>query len=116
MLNTILNTLNLTKSERDALDEFLLGLRTDWPLAKFKLFGSKIKGIADAESDLDLLVLLPHRVTEEIRQKIVHRAFDVNLTYGSNISVLIVSEEEWENSPLSILPVHAIIEEEGIPL
>lgn len=38
--------------------------------------------------------MLPCPVTNEIRRQIVHKASDINFTYGTNISVLIVSEEE----------------------
>ncbi len=112
----MLATSNLTKTEKLALEEFITTLKTDWSSAKFKLFGSKVKGTADAESDLDLLIVLPCSITKEIRRQIVHKVFDINLTHGTNISVLIVSEEEWQNAPLSLLPIHAFVEEEGIPL
>ena len=106
----------LTEAETLALDEIIAALKTDWPSVKFKLFGSKVNGTFDAESDLDLLVLLPCPVTNEIRRQIVHKVSDINLSYESNISALIVSEEEWQNAPLSLLPIHGLIEEEGVSL
>ena len=108
--------LNITETERCALEELIIDIKKDWPFAKFKLFGSKAKGIADEESDLDLLILLPCFVTDEIRREIVHRVFNINLNYGTNISVIIVPEEEWAKAPLSLLPIYAFIEEEGISL
>ncbi|MEW6410371.1 MAG: nucleotidyltransferase domain-containing protein [Nitrospirota bacterium] len=108
--------LNLTKYENQALDELIATLKADWPLARFIVFGSKVKGMADEESDIDILIILPCKVTGELRHHIIQKVFDVNLTYGSNISVLIVSEDEWERGNISILPIHAFIEEEGIPL
>jgi len=109
-------TLDLTQAEKQALNEVIAFLKTDWPLARLVLFGSKVGGTADEESDLDLLVVLPYSVTEEIRRRIIHKVFEVNLTYTSNISVLIVSEEEWKRGPVSVLPIHVFIEEEGILL
>jgi predicted nucleotidyltransferase len=108
--------LNLTEAEKLALDEVLAVLRTDWPLVKFKLFGSKVSGTFDAESDLDILVMLPCPVTNDIRRQIVHNVSDINFAFGTNISALIVSEEEWQKAPLSLLPIHAFIEEEGVSL
>jgi predicted nucleotidyltransferase len=107
---------NLSKCERKALNQFIKMVKKDWPNTRFKIFGSKVKGIEDAESDLDLLILLPCEVTSEIRRKIIHKVFDINLEYGSNISVLILSDKEWNNAPLSLLPIHEVIEKEGIPL
>lgn len=112
----MLMALNLTEAEKFALGELITALKTNWPHAKCKLFGSKVKGIFDAESDLDLLIVLPCPVTKEIRRQIVHKVFDINLNYGTNISALIVSEEDWQNSPISLLPIHAFVEEEGVPL
>lgn len=109
-------TSNLTKTERQAVDEFVNALRAKWPSAECKLFGSKAKGTFDAESDIDILIMLPCRVTKEIRQQIIYQAFEIDLAYGTNINVLIVSEEEWQDSYISLLPIHDFIEEEGVSL
>lgn len=107
---------NLTETEKLALDVFITALRNDWPSVKFKLFGSKVTGTFDAESDLDVLIMLPCPATSEIRRQIIHKVFDINLKYGTNISAFIVSENEWQKAPLSLLPIHAVIEEEGVAL
>ncbi|BCB96054.1 hypothetical protein JZK55_09760 [Dissulfurispira thermophila] len=108
--------LYLTEAENFALDEIISVLKTDWPSVKFKLFGSKVNGTFDEESDLDLLIILPCHVTNDIRRQIVHKVFDINLKYETNISVFIVSEDEWQKAPLSLLPIHAFVEEEGVVL
>lgn len=108
--------LNITEAEKFALDNLITTVKTSWPSAKFKLFGSKASGTFDAESDLDILIMLPCPVTNEIRRQIVHKVSDINLSYETNISALIVSEDEWQNAPLSLLPIHAFIEEEGVSL
>jgi len=106
----------LTKNEKQALNELVTDLKSTWPGLKVKVFGSKVKGIADEESDLDLLILLPCDVSESIRREIICKVFDMNLTYETNISPLIMSENEWDRGLISLLPIHAYIEEEGIPL
>ena len=110
------NALNLTEAEKLALDEVMTALKNDWSSAKFKIFGSKVSGTFDEESDLDLLIMLPCPVTNEIRRQIVHKVSDINFAYGTNISALIVSEDDWQKSPLSLLPIHAFVEEEGVSL
>lgn len=109
-------TLNLAEYEKEALNNLILSLKTKWPTANFKIFGSKVKGIADKESDIDLLIVLPCEVTGDIRSQIIKEVFNINLSYGSNISVLIVSEEEWQRGKISVLPIRYFIEKEGMPL
>ena len=105
-----------SNNEEKALIEITQFLKGKWPPAKLKLFGSRARGTGDEESDIDLLILLPCNVNEYIRRVIIEKAFEINLEYGSNISVLIVSEDEWQRGRISVLPIHDFIEEEGIAI
>ena len=107
---------HLTKSESEALKKLSEFLKAEWPQAILKLFGSKVTGTADDESDIDLLIVLPAVINENIRKRIIHSVFRTNLEYGSNISTLIVSRDEWVNGHLSVLPIHETIESEGVVL
>ena len=106
----------ISKSEKQALDKLIAELKVSWPGVKAKVFGSKVKGIADDESDLDILILLPCDAKENIRKKIIHRVFDLNLAHETNISPLIMSKSEWESTSFSFLPIHTYVEEEGVPI
>jgi predicted nucleotidyltransferase len=114
-MESLSKKLKLAPSERDALSKLVTEVRASWPDAKFKLFGSKVTGTADEESDLDILILLPGDVTRETRQRIIHMVFDINLALGTNISPLILSEQEWNRGLVTALPIHYYIEEEGVP-
>lgn len=107
---------HLNETELKALNNLLNSLRDEWPQAVFKIFGSKVNGTADEESDIDLLVVLLTTITEDIRKKIIHRVFKINLEYESNISVLIVSRDEWEHGHITVLPIHETIESQGVLL
>lgn len=65
----------LTEAEKLALDEVIKALRKKWASAKSKLFGSKATGTFEEESDLDLLILLPCKVTKSIREQITEKVF-----------------------------------------
>lgn len=104
----------ISKSEKQALDKLIAELKTSWPGVKAKVFGSKVKGTADDESDLDILILLPGELSHDTRRQIIYKVFDINLAYETNLSPLIMSEGEWEHRPISLLPIHAFIEEEGV--
>ena len=106
----------LSSQEQQALQELSSFIKAQWPQARVKVFGSKIKGTADEESDLDTLIALPHAVTEDVRRQIIHRVFEINLTNGTNLSVLIVSQEEWEQGYLTLLPIHREVEEGSVTL
>lgn len=106
----------LSRNEKEALDKLMAQLKASWPELKIKVFGSKVKQVADEESDLDVLLLLPCDVSDAIRRQIIHAVFDINLAFETNISPLIMSGDEWDRGPVSVLPIHAFIEEEGVPL
>jgi predicted nucleotidyltransferase len=116
MRNKRIERTHLSHTEKCALDELITSLREKWHDAEFTLFGSKARGTDDEESDLDILIKLPEPVKEETRRIIIHRIFDINLSFDSNISALIVSKESWQHSPLAVLPIHYAVETEGIPL
>ena len=106
----------LTKTEIDALDKLKTELKRQWSDVKMKIFGSKITGKFDEESDIDLLILLPSEVTESIRSKIINKVFEINLQFDTSISALILGKSEWEDSVISSLPIYYFIEKEGVLL
>jgi len=106
----------LTTTELKAIDMLVTKVSKIWPDTKIKLFGSKVTGNFDEESDIDILILLPCKVTRKIEEQIIDMVFYINLEFGTNISPLIFFEEEWNNSPISVLPIHYFVEKEGISL
>jgi hypothetical protein len=107
---------HLSNQEKRALHELSAFIKAQWPQAQLKVFGSKIKGTADGESDLDTLIALPLAITEDIRREIIHRVFEINLAFGTNLSVLIVFKEEWEHGYFTLLPIHSEVEEGSVTL
>jgi predicted nucleotidyltransferase len=106
----------LSSQDQNALQELFTFIKENWPQTRMKVFGSKIKGTADEESDLDTLIELPLAITEDIRRQIIHRVFEINLACETNLSVLIVSQEEWEKGYLTLLPIHSEVEEGSVTL
>lgn len=108
--------MNLTPSQRAALVETRRRLAEEFGVRDIVLFGSVARGQAEAESDLDLLVLVPQPFTRRWRHGITDAVFEINLEHGTNISTLAVEREAWENGFLSILPIRAEIARDGVPL
>jgi predicted nucleotidyltransferase len=110
------DNLALSNVEKEAIHKLITDIQNRWKETKFKLFGSKVRGTSDEESDIDILILLPFEVTKEIRRDIIHKIFEINLEFDTNISGLIMSEKEWQSNVLSFLPIHEEVEKEGVEL
>lgn len=106
----------LSRKEERALNKLITEIRGRWPGAKLKLFGSKVTGEFDEESDVDILIVLPGKVSQKTRKQIIGIVFEINLEVGSNISPLILSKDEWETGLVPLLPIYYYIEKEGVSL
>ena len=91
-------------------------LTAECSVERLMLFGSVVRGEADAESDADLLIVLTEPPTAQVRDRITSLILDMNLAYDTNLSELIVDQQTWDTGRPAALPIHAEIEEEGIRL
>lgn len=107
---------HLSKNEQRALDELAKHLRAILPVTRIILYGSKVTGGFDEESDVDLLILISAEVTNEIRRQVIDQTFDINLNYDVNLSSLVVEDREWNEGMVSVLPFHDEVEEAGVEL
>jgi len=80
------------------------------------IFGSIVKGEADKESNIDLLLLTANKLDSITRHKIADMVFEINPKSDTNFSTLVVDSQSWENEPISFLPIHAKIKSDGIVL
>ncbi len=111
-----LDQLKLTASQRQALDELRRRLNGSFGIQEMSLFGSYARGEAEAESDVDLLIATDHALPRPVRHQITDIVFEVNLEYETNFSPLVVDNASREHGMISVLPIRAAIQEEGIIL
>ena len=107
------------KSTHDILLEFTQQVQTvlGKSLKKVILYGSYARGDYRENSDIDIMVLTT-LTDEEIRQiktTIYDVAFDFQMEYGVDISVVIKNEEHF-NYWLGALPFYDNVQKEGVVL
>jgi predicted nucleotidyltransferase len=111
-----LHDLSLPAPLREAIQTVRDRLTAECSVERLLLFGSVVRGEADAESDADLLIVLTEPPTTQVRDRITSLILDINLAYDTNLSELIVDQQTWDTGLPAALPIHAEIEEEGIRL
>lgn len=111
------DNLDLSETQRRALDELQSRLFSQFgSVEDIILYGSIVRGEADSESDIDLLVVTSHPLTRTARHEITDAVFEVNPSYGTNLSTLVVDRLSWESGPVSVLPIREEVLTQGIPL
>lgn len=116
MAGNTLDNLPVGPVLRQALEAVRARIAAEFCVDRIVLFGSVVRGTADAESDVDLLIVLDDHPDYRVRNRIAGLIFDVNLDYDTNLSALVVDRRAWEEGLFSVLPIHAFIEREGISL
>ena len=77
------------------------------------VFGSRARGDAETDSDLDVLVLVEH-LNPAIRKTISHCAWEVGFDTGVLIQTVVMTREEAEFGPEQSSLLMLAIEDEGI--
>lgn len=108
---------HLTDRERQALAAFVdrIRQRFDGLILSALLFGSRARGEASADSDVDVLVVIDkedYRVRKEIR----YLAAEVWLEYGLFLSTRVWSQSHWRKLQKMQTLLYRNIERDGIDL
>jgi len=108
--------LQLAEPLHQALQTVRERIAAEFAADRIVLFGSVVRGQADEESDVDLLIVLQDPPTHQMRNRITRMILDINLEHDTNLSELIIDRQTWDHGLPSVLPIHEVIEEEGIQL
>lgn len=107
------------KSTHDILREFTQQVQKvlGKSLKKVILYGSYARGDYKEHSDIDIMVLttLTDEEIEQNENKIFDIAFDFQMEYGVDISVILKNEDHF-NYWLGALPFYNNIQKEGVVL
>lgn len=86
-------------------------------LSKIILYGSYARGDYRENSDIDIMVLtiLADEEIKQVKKNIYNLAYDFQMEYGVDISVIIKNEEHF-NYWLGALPFYDNVQSEGVIL
>ncbi len=104
----------LTKNEKAALAEIKRRVSALFDVRRYILFGSKARGDAQPDSDIDLLIVTERELEHGERHKISDVLTDVNLEYDTLYSFISAAADMWESRLYSFYPIHANVEHEGV--
>jgi predicted nucleotidyltransferase len=88
-------------------------LKSEFPVTKVILFGSKARGDYDEHSDIDLLVITSRLLHWKEEKAIVGALFDIGMKYDVIFSPLFTFVAEWENGIFKEFPVYQEISRDG---
>jgi predicted nucleotidyltransferase len=100
--------------DRQILELFAARVRERFPDADVWAFGSRVRGDATWESDLDVCVVVDH-LTNEDRHVLWNMAWEIGFEQDMLISAVPFSKDEFEYGPCSESPLVLNILREGIP-
>ena len=104
---------NLTEKERLSILQAAQALKSDLPVTRVILFGSKARGTDTSDSDTDLLVLTSCPVTSQLRAAISERLADINLRNDVLLTSVVVSEQDWLSGLIRYALIHSEVERDG---
>jgi len=106
-------TSGLSENERAALSKLKTALEGRFDLIDFRVFGSKARGEATPESDIDVMIEVED-YNPAVESAIDELVFKINLEHDCFISAVIFGRRELEEVPLGESPLYRVIEREGI--
>ena len=104
----------MSNSEKIVLDRFKALLSEHVKVYKLILFGSRARGDADPDSDLDVLTVLDDCVTDPVRDFVSDCAWEAGYELGIVVVPVVFSRQEWEEGPERFSLLAQAVQAEGI--
>jgi predicted nucleotidyltransferase len=88
----------LSDKDKKIFDQFASKLRDKFPSAKIWAYGSRVRGNATVESDLDVCIVVDN-LDDESDSAIMYIAWQIGFENDVILSTVTYSKEEFENGP-----------------
>ena len=105
--------ITITQKEEKALRNLKEELNRKFHLIDFKIFGSRVKGAKNSESDIDVMIEI-NNSSYEVESTIDDIIYEINLENDSFISAIIFTKEELINGQMSESPLYKAILRDGV--
>jgi len=109
-----LKDIPLGEKDRQAVERAAAILRERFPVERVVLFGSKARGDADAESDIDLLLLTSRPMSHKEQGGVIELLLPLELELQVGITPVFVATEEWEHGLYQVLPIKLEVDRDGV--
>jgi len=103
----------LSKTDRQIAREFQRRLATITPLLDLRVFGSRARGNAAPDSDLDVFIDL-EETTPELRLRISEIAWEVGFDMDRVISTVVATRSELEQGAMGANSLVLNVQREGV--
>jgi len=107
------DNVQLEQKDRLSILEAAKRLKSDLSVSRVILFGSKVRGTSEPDSDIDLLILTGCKVNDKLRRSISDRLADINLRNDVLMTSVVVSEQEWADGLIRYTLLHSEVEKDG---
>ncbi|MGB9683048.1 MAG: nucleotidyltransferase domain-containing protein [bacterium] len=111
-----LEQLKLKDFEKRALEELKQKIKEKFPDAEIILYGSKVRGDFDEESDIDLLILVDGQVNSKVEEEISKIAYEIELKYDVVFGKVVENKNFWNSKLAKAMPFHQNVDKEGVSL